>query len=147
MVSAHARESDLLARRIAQAGIDYVFEKYEVEQDPETFVRAVMSPDSFSPKRENIDWSAHGYLAEPDVSHAVTTLESSPAGTMLLTDEPHKRHKDLEWAIRKLRKDLDRWLPRRDVSTSPRHSDGPSKKWLAQQFRQIFGRDLPVDPE
>jgi CheY-like chemotaxis protein len=150
MISAYARDNSLLARRVAQAGVDYLFEHYEVDDSPATFVRAILSPASFSlpVAQQTIDWSVHGYTKEPDVSSAVAAVEASPAGQMLLADDVHKRNKPLEWAVRKLRKDLERWLPRRgDNGSGPRRTEGPSKRWFADQFRRIFGQDLPVDPK
>src|SRR5436305_2290399 len=84
MISAHARDNNLRARRSAQAGVDYVFEHYEAEPDRETFVRAVLHPETFSPAAEDVNWVAAGYTGEPDVAGAIRALEASTAGPMLL---------------------------------------------------------------
>ena len=69
LISAHARDSDLRARRIAQSGVDYVFEHYEVDHDATTFVRAVLEPWALSPRDSPIDWKAQGlsliHISEP----------------------------------------------------------------------------------
>lgn len=149
MVSAYARESDLRSRRIAQAGVDYVFEKYEVDRDADSFIRAVLSPETFSAQREPPDWSAHGYTSAPDVATAIAAVESSPAGPMLLADELHKRNKDQEWALRTLRQRLRRLLPGPLAKTDSgsRMPRAPRKSWLAAQLREALGKDLPVDPD
>ena len=61
-----------------------------------TFTRAVLTPESFSPPRGEVDWPAHGYTSPPDIAAAIRAIESSPAGAMLLTDEPHHRHPEHE---------------------------------------------------
>jgi CheY-like chemotaxis protein len=147
MISAHARDSDMRARRIAQAAVDYVFEHYEVNYERETFVRAILSPQSFSPHRIDVNWPAHGFSSEPDVAGAICALESSPAGAMLLTDEPHHRHPEHEWAVRNLRHRLHETLHGHIAPGSGlREARAPRKSWLADKLRQALGADLPVDP-
>jgi CheY-like chemotaxis protein len=139
LVSAYARDNDLRARRIAQAGVDYVFEHYEVDASAETFTRAVLYPETFSPPRR----PARG----PDVAGAIAAVESSPAGPMLLGDEPHSHHRELEWSLRQLRQRLHALLPGGPTTdTGPRNARGARKSWLAAQLRQALGKDLPVDP-
>jgi CheY-like chemotaxis protein len=149
MVSTHARDSDLRARRIAQAGVDYVFEHYEVERDEDSFVRAVLSPEAFSPQRESANWPTHDYAGIPNVAAAIAAMEASPAGSMLLADELHKRHKDQEWELRALRQRLHKFLPGQlaGTDTGIRKPRAPRKAWLSAQLRQALGKDLPVDPD
>lgn len=150
LVSAHARDSDLRARRIAQSGVDYVFEHYEVDQDADTFVRAVLEPETFSsrsPARPT-DWAAHGYLGVPDIAAAIRVVEASPAGPMLLNDASHRDHPEHEWAVRRLRRRLDELMrPRPSQSTGPRSVRAQRKSWFSEQLRQALGLDLPADPD
>jgi CheY-like chemotaxis protein len=148
LVSAHARDSGLRARRIAQAGVDFVFEHYEVDADQETFVRAVLHPESFSPHPDTFDWQALGYSGEPDVAAAIKTWEASAAGPMLLDDERHRDNPQSEWALRTLRSGLHAALPgSMSDGSGPRRKRAPAKAWLSKQIRQAFGRDLPTDPD
>lgn len=148
MISAHARDSAVRARRIAQAGVDYVFEHYEVERDERAFVQAVLHPDTVPVGDAAIDWASHGYLGVPDIAGAVAAVEQSSAGRMLLYDQLGKHAKDQAWAFRALRKRLHRLLRARvpTTSSSERETRSPRKEWLVAQFRQAFGRDLPSDP-
>ncbi|MCG7320346.1 hypothetical protein [Arsenicicoccus bolidensis] len=75
LISAYARENELISRRIVQAGVDYVFDHFEVDQDRETFVRAVTQPWTFSSRRASIDWAALGYERAPDVQAAIDIAE------------------------------------------------------------------------
>jgi DNA-binding NarL/FixJ family response regulator len=147
LISVYARESAVLARRIAQAGVDYVFEHHEVERDAETFIRAVIHPETFSPTERPIDWTALGYTGEPDIAGAITTVENSAAGAILLDDEPLKRHQEQAWSFRTLRNRLNQLL-RGHVppDSGVRTNRAPRKAWLAEQLRKAFGKDLPVDP-
>jgi CheY-like chemotaxis protein len=149
LVSAYVRESELRSRRIAQAGIDYVFEHYEVDRDAESFVRAVLSPETCAARRNPPDWLARGYTGPPDVAAAIAAMEASPAGPMLLADEPHKRNKSLEWALRTLRQTLHRLLRGQltAADSGPRKQHTARKSWLASQLREALGKDLPVDPD
>jgi CheY-like chemotaxis protein len=148
MISAHARDNDLRARRIAQAGVDYVFEHYEAEPDPQTFVRAVLHPETFSPHPANVDWVAAGYTRAPDVARAIDALESSAAGPMLLADEPGVSHPEHAWSLRRLREQIDRALHLRVLpGGGPRTRRASRKSQLAERMRQALGRDLPVDPK
>lgn len=148
LVSAHARDSDLRARRIAQSGVDYVFEHYEVDQDAPTFLRAVLEPETFSVRPSQIDWPAGGYLGEPDVEGAIYVVESSPAGQMLLDNESHRDHPEHEWAIRSLRGRLEQLMrPRLTMSAGPRSQRAPRKSWFSEQLREALGLDLPHDPD
>jgi CheY-like chemotaxis protein len=147
MISAHARDNNLRARRIAQAGVDYVFEHYEAEPDPDTFVRAVLHPETFSPQRSDVDWAAAGYIREPDVAAAIDALESSAAGPMLLADEPGVLHPEQAWSLRRLRQQIDHALHLRlPARGGPRPPRASRKADLADQMRQALGKDLPVDP-
>jgi DNA-binding NarL/FixJ family response regulator len=149
LISAYVRESELRSRRVAQAGVDYVFEHYEVDRDADSFVRAVLYPETCSAHREPPDWAAHGYTGTPDVAAAIAAMEASPAGSMLLADEPHKLNKNLEWALRTLRKTLHRLLRDQLTATDsgPRKPHAPRKSRLAAQLREALGKDLPVDPD
>lgn len=148
LVSAHARDSDLRARRIAQSGIDYVFEHYEVDQDAPTFLRAVLEPETFSVRQAPIDWPSRGYLGEPDVARAIRAVETSPAGPMLLDNESHRDHPEHEWAIRSLRGKLEQLMrPRLTVTAGPRSQRAPRKSWFSEQLREALGLDLPHDPD
>ncbi|MBK8435078.1 MAG: hypothetical protein IPL37_00765 [Austwickia sp.] len=148
LISAHARDSDLRARRIAQSGVDYVFEHYEVDHDATTFVRAVLEPWALSPRDSPIDWKAQGYAREPDVAAAIRTVEESPAGSMLLSDGTHRTHPEHEWAVRSLRQRLQLLIsPRLESTSGPRHPRAPRKSWYSEQLRQALGLDLPRDPE
>lgn len=148
LVSAHARDNELLARRIAQAGIDYVFEHYEVDGDRATFVTAVLEPWTLARLAPTVlDWQALGYEQEPDVEAAVRALEASPARDMLLKDGAHKQHPEHEWALRQLRERLSRVLsPRLQDSGGPHRRRAPTKSWLATRMRGALGMDLPRDP-
>lgn len=148
LVSAYARDNDLRARRIAQAGIDYAFEHYEVDGDEHTFVAAVVDPESVAAAiaQPEVNWVGQGFTAAPDVAAAVREVEGSPAGPMLLADDPHYRHPEQEWAIRQLRNRLFSALPNAlPVTAGDRVKRAPSKTWLARQLRVIFAQDLPVD--
>jgi hypothetical protein len=147
LISAYARDNDLRSRRIAQAGIDYVFEHYEADKDEETFVRAVLHPETFPSRDRPVDWAAHGYTTEPDVASAITIVEESPAGYLLLADGPGNSSRGLEWAFRTMRGRLYKAL-RGGVSpgAGTRQPRAPRKGWLVEQLRQAFGKDLPVDP-
>jgi CheY-like chemotaxis protein len=148
MISAHARDSDVRARRIAQAGVDYVFEHYEVDRDEQTFVQAVLHPETIDVRARPADWRAQGYHGVPDVAAAVAAVEESPAGHLLINDAAGKHHRDQAWAFRTLRGRLQRALRAAvPASTSfQRAPQAPRKEWLRQQLRQAFGRDLPTDP-
>jgi hypothetical protein len=150
LISAFARDNDLRARRIAQAGIDYVFEHYEVDQDVQTFAQAVLYPETFSPLRPSpVDWVAHGYSSVPDIQTAITAVEESPAAPILLGNQHLEDNKHLEWSWRTLRQKLrkhlhpDLWYDGR----GPRKPEAPRKDWLLKQFDEALGKDLPVDPE
>jgi hypothetical protein len=149
LISAHARDSDERARRIAQSGVDFVFEHYEVEVDAETFVRAVLHPESFSrPGPRRTDWAAHGYSREPDIAGAISAIESSDAGSMLLDDAPHRAHRELAWSLRSLRVRLQDLLQARlPPGSGPRERRAAPKAWLASKLRNALGLDLPVDPD
>lgn len=148
LISAHARDSDLRARRIAQSGIDYVFEHFEVDQDAPTFLRAVLEPEAMASRDIPTDWAARGYDGEPDVARAIRAVEDSPAGEMLLADESHRDHPEHEWEIRSLRRRLQQLMrPRLPVSAGPRSQRAPRKSWFSQQLREALGLDLPADPD
>lgn len=146
LVSSHARDSEIRARRIAQAGIDYSFEHYEVEYDEATFVRAMVDPGAFSHTSDANPPGADNDVR--DIARAIDVLEQSPARELLLSDAPYKRHRDLEWAIRTLREDLADALPDPAVpaGAGPRRRRAPSRALLALQLRQALGLDLPRDP-
>jgi CheY-like chemotaxis protein len=147
LISAVARDSDLRARRIAQAGIDYVFEHYEVDQDARTFVQAVCSPETFSLVASYpAAWS--DYTSAPNIRGAIASIEESPAGrAILLQNKRLEDNKSLTWSWRKLRDALQKQL-----SYKLRHDTGrytpqaPRKDWLLKQLDEAFGQDLPVDP-
>lgn len=147
LISAVARDSDLRARRIAQAGVDYVFEHYEVDHDARTFVRAVLSPDTFSPEFSAPPaWTE--YTTPPNIRGAIASIEASPAGrAILLENKRLEDNESLEWSWRKLRGTLQKQL-----SSKLRHDTGrytpraPRKDWLLKQLDEALGHDLPVDP-
>jgi hypothetical protein len=152
MISAHARDSEIRARRIAQAGVDYVFEHYEVEQDEATFVRAILDPAGVSPCGGSTPVRFSAAVARADVAGAVASVEASPAGAMLINEELYKTRRELAWAARVLRERLGGLLPDEGAVGSgaagggPRRERGPRRSRLAAQLAQAFGRDLPVDP-
>lgn len=148
LISAYARENELISRRIVQAGVDYVFDHCEVDQDRETFVRAVTQPWTFSSRRASIDWAALGYERAPDVQAAIDIAESSPVADMVLNDEAHVAHPSDEWAIRSVRHRLGDALPGGvSAGAGPRQARAPRKSWLSQQLGLALGRHLPTDPE
>jgi CheY-like chemotaxis protein len=147
LVSSYARDSEIRARRIAQAGVDYAFEHYEVEVDAATFVRAVLDPASFSPDARAGVFGAGPAVAALDVAGAVAILEESPARDLLLGDAPYKRHRDLEWSVRTLREALAAALPgEAPPLAGPRRRRAPTRAMLGAQLRQALGLDLPRDP-
>jgi CheY-like chemotaxis protein len=147
LISAYARDSDLRARRIAQSGVDYVFEHFEVDVDAETFRRAVLTPERVSMEVRRVDWRAQGFDHEPDVAAAIAAVESSPAGAMLLEDGRHSDNPENEWAVRSLRQRLKVMLPGGGITGGgPRQARAPRKAWFAEQLSKALGRDLPTDP-
>lgn len=148
LISTYARDCDIRARRIAQAGIDYVFEHYEVDSDAETFTRAVLDPVSFCTTTSEVNWGSRGYCSAPDIAGAIAEVERSEAGIMLLNGEPGKLHRELAWGFRTLRGRLQQLLRVEvPVSTSAdRVARAPRKAWILGQLRQALGWDLPTDP-
>lgn len=140
LVSAYARDNDVLARRCFEVGVDYLYDVLEL--DAERFVSAVFAPDpaaATATLARRVRWDHQGLDGVPHFTEALTAIEGSPAGVQLLFDEPAADHPGMGHYLRRLREDVGRLL-----RLAPPPGGGPrerhaSKRHLSQWLRKGMG--------
>lgn len=146
LISAYARENEILARRCHEAGVDFLYDLHELN-DAEAFVHAVLNPDP-SAAATLLDgatrWEHRGMTRPPRLTEAVQALEASPAGVQLLFDEPAADHPGMGHHLRVLREQLGRLMALQPAAGGGMRDRNPSKRLLSHWLRRAMG--LPEVP-
>ena len=141
LISAYARDNEILARRCQQAGVDYLYSVHELH-DAQAFYDRVLRPDaSAAPERliAGTRWQQWGLDGAPDLSGAIAAAEASPAGAQVVFDLPAKQFPGLGHQQRRLRETLGRTLGLHGRLAGGDRQTHPGKRAISQWLRRALG--------
>ena len=140
LVSAYARDNEVLARRCFEVGVDYLYDVHEL-QSAEAFMAAVFEPDCEPLSARALplsQWQQLGLAAAPKLTQAIAAVEASPAGEQLLFDEPAADHPGQAHFLRTLRERLGPLLAIPPEGGGPRTRHA-SKRVTSAWLRRAMG--------
>jgi CheY-like chemotaxis protein len=139
LISAYARDNDVLARRCQEAGVDFLYSVHELT-DAQDFLTAVLTPDDrASPTVDPGTWRRVGLTGPPDFNAAIEAAEGCPAGHQIAFDLPAKRFAGTGHQQRVLRQRLGVYLRIIAPVTSGPRDRGISKRLISLWLRRALG--------